>query len=142
MIATTYPELSKDRLYNILYRTVPIAVLLVLVSQYGVRYEKGTMQRFVFSEIYVVLVLLWLFALLGGEPVIHQTWNEYHFSLHIWNYLFLILVVTATNALYYIMEYRAFRQDLLSKTEADCESSKGTSTLKDKGEIITATQSL
>lgn len=141
MIMTAYPELSKDSLLWVLYRTVPIAVLLVLVSQYGIRYEKGSKPRFILSEIYVVLVLLWLFALLGGEPVIHQTWNEYRFSLHIWNYLVLIFVVTGTNALYYIVEYQAFRErNLACDDSIDGEDSTEDPAVKHKGVVITTAQ--
>ena len=71
MMIFTYPQLSKDRLLGILQRTVPIGILLILVSQYQVRYEKGDLGRFVLNEIYILLVVLWIFALLGGEPVIH-----------------------------------------------------------------------
>jgi len=115
MIMSAYPELSKDRLIGMLVRAIPIGIMLILVSQFGVRYEKGDVRRFVLSEIYVLLVLLWLFVLLGGEPVIHQTWGEYHFSLNIWNYLILIFIVMSINALYYVIEYRAYR----SKDVAD-----------------------
>ena len=107
-IMATYPELSSERLVAIFYRIVPIAFLLILVSQFQVRYAKGSFGRFAMNEIYVLLVLLWLFALLGGEPVIHQTWEEYSFSLHIWNYLLLIIFITVMNVLYYIVEFAAY----------------------------------
>ena len=109
MMIFTYPQLSKDRLLGILQRTVPIGILLILVSQYQVRYEKGDLGRFILNEVYILLVVLWIFALLGGEPVIHQTWEEYTFSLHIWNYVVVILIVTSMNFLYYIFEYQAYR---------------------------------
>jgi hypothetical protein len=110
MMIITYPQLSKERLLGILQRTVPIGILLILVSQYQVRYEKGDLGRFILNEIYVILVVLWIFALLGGQPVIHQTWDEYHFSLNIWNYLVVILIVTSMNFLYYVFEYSAYRK--------------------------------
>jgi hypothetical protein len=108
-IMATYPELSSERLMAILYRIVPIAFVLILVSQFQVRYSKGSFGRFAMNEVYVLLVLLWLFALLGGKPVIDQTWEEYSFSLHIWNYLLLIIFITAMNVLYYIAEFSAYR---------------------------------
>lgn len=108
MMILTYPELSKERLFGILQRTIPIGLILILVSQYQVRFEKGDLGRLISNEIYVLFVVLWIFALLGGEPVIHQTWEEYHFSLHIWNYLVLILIVTGMNFIYYILEYKAY----------------------------------
>lgn len=122
MMLVTYPQLSKERLLGILQRTVPIGVLLILVSQYQVRYEKGDLGRFILNEIYVILVVLWIFALLGGEPVIHQTWEEYHFSLNIWNYVFVILIVTSMNFLYYILEYQAYRKPGKEMQNKDIES--------------------
>jgi len=107
-IMATYPELSSERLIAILYRIVPIAFLLILVSQFQVRYTKGSYGRFAMNEVYVLLVLLWLFALLGGQPVIHQTWEEYSFSLHILNYLLLIIFITIMNVIYYIVEFAAY----------------------------------
>lgn len=140
MIISAYPELSKDRLIGMLVRTIPIGIMLVLISQFGVRYEKGDVRRFVLSEIYVLLVLLWLFVLLGGEPVIHQTWGEYHFSLNIWNYLILIFIVMSVNALYYLFEYRAYHskdvvdEAIEEKEEVDEEA------VEPRGVVVTAAE--
>ncbi|MCK5547924.1 MAG: hypothetical protein KAI64_02850, partial [Thermoplasmata archaeon] len=112
MIMAAYPELSRDSLINMLVRTVPIGIILVLVSQFGVRYGLGDRRRLVLNEIYVLFTFLWLFMLLGGEPVIHQTWGEYGFSLNIWNYLILIFSVMCINAVYYAIEYYAHRNDV------------------------------
>jgi hypothetical protein len=103
-----YPELSGERLTTMLLRTVPIALALILVSQFGVRYEKGDKRRFLLNEIYVLLVLFWLFALFGGEPIIHQTWGGHSFTLNIWNYVLLIVFVTCVNAIYFALEYWAY----------------------------------
>jgi len=127
IILTTYPELSKDRFIGILMRILPISMVLILISQFQVRYEKGSRGRFVLNEMYVILVLLWVFALLGGEPIIHQTWEEYQFSLNIWNYLLLIFFVTSMNILYYAVEYQAWHiKDIESNTKnAEKESMDG-----------------
>jgi amino acid transporter len=111
MIIAIYPELDKSRLLGILSRIIPIACILILISQFQVRYQRGSKGRFILNEVYVIMVVVWLFAFLGGEPVIHQTWEEYSFSLQIYNYLIVILFVTAMNVLYYILEYMAFSQD-------------------------------
>jgi hypothetical protein len=111
MIMSAYPELNTGRLLGILTRIIPISIVLILISQFQVRYEKGTKGRFILNEIYVIMVVVWIFALLGGEPVIYQTWDEYSFSLHIWNYIALILFITIMNVIYYAMEYEAFSED-------------------------------
>lgn len=111
MIIGIYPELNPNRLFAILARIIPISFVLIVISQFQVRYEKGSMGRFILNEFYVIMLVIWIMAFLGGEPVIYQTWDEYSFSLHIWNYLAVIFFVTAMNVLYYIMEYMAFSED-------------------------------
>lgn len=135
---TTYPELSSERLMAILYRIVPIAFLLILVSQFQVRYTKGSFGRFAMNEVYVLLVLLWLFALLGGQPVIHQTWEEYSFSLHIWNYLLVIIFITVMNILYYITEYAAYHVRVVHRPESGAEMDPDGSSIPE-GVLITST---
>jgi hypothetical protein len=126
MIMAAYPELSRENLTGMLLRTIPIAVALVLVSQYGVRYQKGDKRRFVLNEIYVLLVLFWLLALFGGEPVIHQTWGGHDFTLNIWNYMLLIFFVSAVNAVYFALEHWAYGKDAKSGEPGDGASNEVT----------------
>ncbi|UCE36252.1 MAG: hypothetical protein JSW00_12015 [Thermoplasmata archaeon] len=116
--------------------------MLIIVSQFQVRYEKGDLGRFILNEVYVILVVLWIFALLGGEPVIHQTWEEYKFSLHIWNYLALILIVTSLNVLYYILEYQAYQEDKSQKESIPKEEKAVDEVKEPKGVIITTVEAL
>jgi len=139
IIILTYPELSRDRLLGILYRIIPISITLILISQYQVRYGKGSKGRFILNEIYVVLIVLWIFALLGGKPVIDQTWEQYQFSLHIWNYIVLILVVTSMNVLYYAMEYKAYSRKDVSDDVSDKEEAIEDE-VEHKGVTITTVQ--
>ncbi len=140
MIINAYPELSRERLIGILVRTVPVGFMLILVSQFAVRYEKGDKGRLVLNEIYVLLVLLWLFALLGGQPVIFQTWEEYNFSLHIWNYLVLILFVISMNVLYYIFEYQAYRGKDVADNGSEIQDPSAIKVQKHREVIITTSQ--
>jgi hypothetical protein len=140
IIILTYPELSRDRLLGILYRIIPISITLILISQYQVRYGKGSKGRFILNEIYVVLIVLWLFALLGGKPVIDQTWEEYQFSLHIWNYIVLILVVTSMNVLYYAMEYKAYSKKNVSVDGSEREEGAIDEEVEHKGVTISTVQ--
>ena len=140
MVIAAYPQLSKDRLLGILNRIIPISIALIVVSQLSVMYEKGNIRRFVLNEMYVVLVLLWLFAFLGGQPVIHQTWEQYRFSLHIWNYLALILFVTGMNVIYYIIEYQAYSGKDSVDENQDGEEKADKEFDARNGVIITTTQ--
>ncbi len=109
IIIISYPELSDDKLLLILKQIIPISLVLIFIAQYQVRFRKGEIKRLLFNELYVAIGALWLIVLVGGGPVIHQTWEEYHFSLHIWRYLALIFFVMALNVIFYIMEYYAYR---------------------------------
>jgi hypothetical protein len=140
IIILTYPELSRDRLIGILQRIIPVGLVLILVSQFQVRYEKGSKGRFILNEVYVVLVVVWLFALLGGEPVINQTWEEYRFSLHIMNYIVLILFVTSVNVLYYAMEFQAYRKKDVSIETSHKNKEAIEDGVEHKGVIITTMQ--
>jgi hypothetical protein len=115
IIMAAYPELSGERLVDMLLRTIPIALALIFVSQFGVRYKKGDIKRFILNEIYVLLVVFWLFTLFGGAPIIHQTWGEHSFTLNIWNYVLLILFVSGVNAIYFAFEHWAYSKDTRSK---------------------------
>jgi hypothetical protein len=137
MIVSAYPELNTERLWGILMRIIPISVILILISQFQVRYEKGTKGRFFLNEIYVIMVVVWIFALLGGEPVIYQTWEEYSFSLHIWNYIALILFVTIMNIIYYAMEYEAFSNEEPTVSPNEEPERNLGDDVKPKGVIIT-----
>jgi hypothetical protein len=138
MIITAYPELNRDRLLGILARIIPISIVLILVSQFQVRYEKGSKGRFILNEFYVIMVVVWIFALLGGEPVIYQTWEEYNFSLHIWNYLALILFITGMNILYYALEFLAFSEDESEECETEGKEPVAGTEIPHKGVIITS----
>ena len=140
IIIFTYPELSSERLIGILLRIIPVGIVLILVSQYQVRFGRGSSGRFILNEVYVLLVVVWLFALLGGEPVIHQTWEEYTFSLHIWNYIVLILIVTSINVLYYIMEFLAYRKQEETERIPELKENEISDEVKHKGVIITTVQ--
>ncbi len=138
MIISAYPELNKERLLGILTRIIPISIILILVSQFQVRYEKGSKGRFILNEIYVIMVVVWIFALLGGEPVIYQTWEEYSFSLHIWNYLALILFITFMNVLYYTMEFMAFSEEEIKEPEIEEKEPISNEKIPHKGVIVTS----
>lgn len=115
IIIISYPELADDRLLLILMQIIPISLVLIFIAQYQVRFKKGEIKRLFFNELYVAIGALWLIVLVGGGPVIHQTWEEYHFSLHIWKYLALIFFVMALNVIFYILEYYAYRDGKADK---------------------------
>lgn len=111
LIINSYPELGKERFINMIYWFIPLSIVLVIVSQLSIRYHKGDRRRFVLNMAYVLITLLWLLAFLGGGLVITETWGEYHFSLHLWKYVLLIVGVAVFNAVYYVLEWRIYSDE-------------------------------
>ncbi len=112
IIITTYPELSKERFVTMVYWFVPLAIILVLISQASIRYPKGHNMTFFLDITYVVFTVLWLFAFLGGGLSITQSWGEYEFTLHLWKYVVVILFVAGFNVVYYTLEWITYRKEV------------------------------
>jgi hypothetical protein len=55
------------------------------------------------------MTLIWVFAFLGGNPVITEQWWDYEFSIHLWRYILLIILATIINIIYYTLEWRFYR---------------------------------
>ena len=110
LINIRYPELSTSRLTTMLSCILPLGLLLIFISQYQVRYTPGNGKRLLFSLAYLVTALFWVFGLLGGKTSVVQKWEEIEFSVDITGLLLLIFTVTSINAVYYVLEYSAFRK--------------------------------
>ena len=65
IIMETYPELSKDRFINMTYWFIPLSIVLVIISQFSIRYERGDNRRFLLNIGYVITTMLWLYGFLG-----------------------------------------------------------------------------
>jgi hypothetical protein len=115
VILNSYPALGKERFINMLYWFIPLSIVLVIVSQLSIRFPKGDGRRFMYNIAYVVITLLWLLAFLGGGLVITETWEQYHFSLHLWKYVLLIVGVALFNILYYVLEWKTYKNDIVVK---------------------------
>ncbi len=118
VIITTYPELSKERFVTMVYWFVPLAIILVLISQACMYYPRGHNKRFFLDIIYVVFTVFWLFAFLGGGISITQSWGEYEFTLHLWKYIAVILFVAGFNLVYYVLEWKTYASAIDLETEA------------------------
>ena len=114
IIITTYPMLSSQRYVNMLYWIIPFSILLVILSQWSIMYPKGDTRRFYLNLCYVVAAMLWLFGFLGGGLVITDYWGEYQFSIHLWKYILVIIAVAVFNSIYYYLEWKVYRGDIIS----------------------------
>ena len=112
IIIATYPELSKERFMTMVYWFVPLAFILVLISQASIPYPRGHNMRFFLDITYVVFTVLWLFAFLGGGLSITQSWGEYEFTIHLWKYVAVILFVAGFNIVYYALEWKTYRKEI------------------------------
>jgi hypothetical protein len=109
IILTSYDELSKDRFINIIFWIIPISLVIIIISQISSKYEKGTKKKYFLNIAYVGMTLLWVYAFLGGNPVITEQWLDYEFSIHLWRYILLIIIATIINMIYYTLEWRFYR---------------------------------
>jgi hypothetical protein len=118
-ILNTYPELGAERYRNMVYWFIPLAIMLVIISQLSIRFMKGDRRRLALNISYVIITLVWLLAFLGGSLVVTDSWGAYEFSLHLWKYVLLIVAVALFNILYYILEWLAYRDDAKPKIDVD-----------------------
>ncbi len=109
IILTSYDELSKDRFIWMIFWIIPISIVIILISQISLKYEKGTIKKYYLNIAYICMTLIWVYAFLGGNPVITEQWLDYEFSIHLWKYIILIIIATIINILYYTLEWRIFR---------------------------------
>ncbi len=112
VILFSYEELSKERFVNMIYWVIPTSIVIVIISQMSIKYEKGEDKRFVLNLIYVFLTLIWVYGFIGGSPVLTQTWLEYEFSIHLWKYISLIIAAAMINIFYYTLEWRIYKKEL------------------------------
>jgi hypothetical protein len=114
LILQSYPELSKDQFYMRIYWIVPTAMVIVFLAQWSAFYQKGDPRRFLLNIGFSIATMVWMFGLLGGGVVITTQWNGYDFSLHMDKYIVLIACVAALNVIYYTLEWRVYRKDIIS----------------------------
>ena len=112
VIITTYPELTTGRYERMVYWFVPLALILVIISQLCLKYPRGDDRRFILDMAYMICTMLWLFAFLGGGVSITETWGDYHFTIHLWKYVALIGAVTIFNMGYFFLEWRVYKNDV------------------------------
>lgn len=107
-IMSSYPELSKDRFYNIIKWILPTGTAIVILAQSSLFYDKGELKHYIINISFVIATMIWVYGLLGGGLIITNQWNEFQFKIHMTKYVFLILFVAAINIIYYTLEWRFY----------------------------------
>jgi len=117
IIIISYDELSKERFIRMIYWIVPTSCIIIMISQLSLKYEKGSLKKYLINISYVIMTLLWVYGFIGGQPVITEQWLEYEFSLHLWKYLSLIFIAALINIIYYTLEWRFYKEEFQNKKE-------------------------
>lgn len=117
IILTSYPELSKERFIKAIYWIVPVSIIIIAISQLSTKYKQGETKKFILNISYVAATLVWIYGFLGGSIILQQKWMEYEFQIHLWKYMILIILAAAINTLYYILEWRFYKEQQKTKTE-------------------------
>lgn len=126
LILKSYPELSKDRFYNMIKWILPTAVAIVTLAQLSLFFKKGEIKHYLLNIGFVVATLFWIYGLLGGNVIIQNQWNEFNFSIHMTKYVIIIVTVAIINILYYTLEWRYYHKkyDELKDDNTDSPPSK------------------
>jgi len=94
LILFQYPELDPSRFNNASMYIVPASVILFLVALLQERYPKGARGRLGLDAAYVLLSLVWMVAIIGGNTIIHSEYDGHPFYIDV-SPLVLIGVITA-----------------------------------------------
>ncbi len=113
-ILVSYPELPRELMLARIYWVIPTAMVIIILAHLSTLYQKGDTKRFLLSIGFTVATMIWMFGLLGGGVTITSQWNDYEFSLHMNNYIILIISVAAFNIMYYILEWKTYQKDNVS----------------------------
>jgi len=111
LIMSSYPELSKDRFYNIIKWILPTGIAIVILAQSSLFFEKGDFKHYLINISFVIATMVWVYGLLGGGLIITNQWNEFQFKIHMTKYVFLILFVATINIIYYTLEWKYYRNE-------------------------------
>ena len=125
-ILKSYPELSKERFYNMIKWILPTAIAIVTLAQCSLFFKKGQIKHYLLNIAFVVATLFWIYGLLGGNVIITNQWNEFNFQIHMTKYVTIIATVAIINIVYYTLEWQFYKKkdDELIDDNADNPPSK------------------
>ncbi|MDG6220358.1 MAG: hypothetical protein QCI38_02785 [Candidatus Thermoplasmatota archaeon] len=103
-LMAAYPEILMGRILGNLISAVGIGLLLVMLAYLASRCERGSLSKMALNMGFVLGVLLWFVAILGGSTTIQMAFGEYQFQLGLERYLWLLILVASLNISYYAME--------------------------------------
>jgi len=117
LLFVQYPGLDPTRFRNATVLIIPIALLIVGVAQVQERHPKGTLFRLVLDGVYVLLTLLWLLSLIGGNAVIHSSYEGHPFTVDITPLVVLAIVTAVANFTHDVLEFRHYGPGLHSPAQ-------------------------
>jgi len=109
-IISSYPELPKDRFFNMIKWIMPTSLILVFLAQCNLFSKKGKFGYYICNIGFVITTMIWVYGILGGSLIITTQWNEFNFSINMYKYAILIVAVACINILYYTLEWRFYNK--------------------------------
>ena len=100
-----YPELDRVHFAEMLRWVLILGTALVGLNALRAEHETGTVTRLALDISFVALSIGWLLGVLGGGTVLHQTWNEYSFSIDIKGLFILVAALASLNLVYYGLRF-------------------------------------
>jgi hypothetical protein len=107
-ILMQYPGLDPSRFNTTTLYIVPASILLFFVALMQDSHPKGTRNRLWLDTAYVLLSLLWMFAILGGNVVVHSVYDGHPFSIDVTPLVLIGVFTAALNLGHDYFEYRHF----------------------------------
>jgi len=106
-----YPELSQEHLDATLRWVLASGMVIVGVSAMRAEFERGKRARLALDSAYVLLAIVWLLGVLGGDTVLDQSWQGHPFTIDITRLFVVVASLASLNLLHYALEHRAARAD-------------------------------
>jgi len=104
-----YPELGQSHLDATLRWAIVAGTVIVGVSALRAEFEHGTRTRLALDSAYVLLAIVWLLGVLGGDTVLEQSWQGHPFSIDISRLFLVVASLASLNLLHYSLEHRTAR---------------------------------
>jgi len=109
LIMLQYPGLDPARFHRATVYIVPTALALIAVAFAQEERPKGRMARLVLDVLYVALSLVWMIAIIGGNPVIRSEYESHPFSIDVSPLIAIGVFTAMMNFAHDVMEYYYYR---------------------------------
>ena len=103
-----YPELDPSRFNNASMYIVPASAILFILAILQEGHPKGTRRRLGLDAAYVLLSLVWMIAIIGGNAVIHSEYDGHPFYIDVTPLVLIGVAAAALNLGHDYLEHLHF----------------------------------